>query len=60
MNEFADLTAEEFSRYYLSPVTKKDMSLFNSLPAAEGVNVEEAPDEIDWRTKSKFKVEVNG
>ncbi|KAL5248953.1 hypothetical protein ACHWQZ_G017976 [Mnemiopsis leidyi] len=52
MNEFADLTAEEFSRYYLSPVTKKDMSLFNSLPAAEGVSVEEAPDEIDWRTKN--------
>ena len=58
MNQFADLSEEEFSRYYLSPVTKKDMNLLSSLPEAEEVDVEGAPDEMDWRTKSKFMIKL--
>ena len=58
MNQFADLSEEEFSRYYLSPVNKKDMTLFSSLPEAEEVDVEGAPDQMDWRTKSKFMMKL--
>ena len=53
MNQFADLTEEEFSKHYLSPVTSKDMNMLNSLAEAEEVDVADTPAEMDWRTKSK-------
>jgi len=52
MNQFADMTEEEFSKYYLSPVTDKDMALLESLPEAEEINLDDTPDEMDWRTKN--------
>ncbi|XP_063690221.1 cathepsin F-like [Bolinopsis microptera] len=52
MNQFADLTEEEFSKHYLSPVTSKGMNMLNSLPEAEEVDVADTPAEMDWRTKN--------
>merc|ERR1719375_3048227 len=51
MNQFADMTEEEFSKFYLSRVTDKDMALLQSLPDAEDINLDDTPDEIDWREK---------
>ena len=54
MNQFADMTEEEFSKFYLSRVTDKDMALLQSLPDAEDINLDDTPDEMDWRTKSEL------
>ena len=53
MNQFADMTEEEFSRYYLSPVVDKDMDVYDSLPEAEDIGIADTPDEMDWRTKGE-------
>ena len=53
MNQFADMTEEEFSKFYLSRVTDKDMAQLNALPDAEDINLDDTPDEMDWRTKSE-------
>jgi len=52
MNDFADLTKEEFTAQYLSPVTEKDMFYYNMLPDAEPIDVDEAAESVDWRTKN--------
>merc|ERR1712003_429509 len=43
MNQFADMTEEEFSRYYLSPVVDKDMDVYDSLPEAEDIGIADTP-----------------
>jgi len=49
VNEYADLTHDEFRQYYLAPVS--DYShLFENVPATE-TNVEALPASVDWRTK---------
>jgi len=52
MNQFADLTEEEFSALYLSPVSAKDTFYFNMLPEAEKLDASKAADEVDWRAKN--------
>lgn len=51
VNQFADMTEEEFSRNYLSPVTQQDQAYVNSLPEAEEI-LEAAPEAIDWRDQN--------
>jgi len=51
MNEFADMTEEEFAMNYLSPVSKQDHAYVNSLPEAEEIRGD-APDTVDWRDQN--------
>ena len=49
MNQFSDLTTEEFKEKYLTPITEKDLFYAGMLPKAEELDVDDAPTEIDWR-----------
>ena len=49
MNQFSDLTTEEFKEKYLIPITEKDLFYAEMLPKAEELDVDRAPTEIDWR-----------
>ena len=49
MNQFADMTTEEFKAQYLNPMSEKDLFYANMIPKAEELDVSKAPEAIDWR-----------
>jgi len=51
MNQFSDMTTEEFTANYLSPMTEDDLFYANMIPKAEEV-LTDAPESVDWRTEN--------
>ena len=49
VNQFSDMSEEEFAYIYSNPISDLDLLTVDNLPEAEELDASQIPDEVDWR-----------
>ena len=49
VNQFVDMTEDEFAHIYFYPISGLDLLTVDNLPEAEELDTSQIPDEVDWR-----------